>query len=251
MCPLVLAIVPKRPIVTNAVLPIGTFLVVCSVGVLGFVWLENISVIEAMFWLLDPTSIELHGVDDTVRAFAVVVFLGLILSALWIGETVIGTAFGGQIQEEIKRVYTERHIEDLTDHVIICGYGIFGRTIASTLSNAGMDVVVIERDDHHIEDIRSEDLIAIHGDARFEETLQDAGIQQAKMLVAAIDDSSANIEISIITDQITPDLRTIVRVGNDRYSTLARRSGADDVIIPEITSGQHVSQAISNSLLER
>lgn len=234
-----------RPILKQALLPITTFLGVCVVGVAGFVVLEDVSVIEATFWLMDPTSLEIHGVDDTTRAFALVVFGALILSGLWIGETVIGAAFGGQIQEELKRMQTERQIQELSGHVVVCGYGIFGRTITTTLSNSGRDVVVIEQDEQQFNAIDEEEALGIHGDAKQEEILVEAGLERADVVVAAIDDSNINIQIAILASQLSPDVRVIVRVGDQTFSTLARRAGADEVIIPEITSGQQVSQSIS------
>ena len=233
-----------RPLLKRALVPITTFVSLCVVGVAGFVYLEGVSVVRAAFWLLDPTSIELYGVGDDTRAFGVVVVVGLVLSALWIGESVLGAVFGGQIQEELKRMNTKRRIDDLSDHLIICGYGSFGRTVAKTLSNAGRDVVVIERDDQRFESIDVDGIPAVNGDARMEDALEKAGIERAEALVGAIDNSNANIEIAILASQLAPDLRVIVRVGNQRYSKLARRAGADDVIIPEIRSGQDVSQSI-------
>lgn len=234
-----------RPLLKKAILPISVFLSICAVGIAGFVYLEGVSIIEAAFWLLDPTSIELHGVDDGVRAFALLVSVGLILSALWIGESVLGSVFGGQIQEELERMKTKRHIDELSGHVIVCGYGSFGRTIAKTLSNSGRDVVVIERDEHRFDAIENDDVPAICGDARMENALEEAGIERAETVIGAIDNSNANIEIAILASQLSPDTRVIVRVGNHRYSKLARRAGADDVIIPEIRSGQDVSQSIA------
>jgi voltage-gated potassium channel len=233
-----------RPLLKKAIRPITALLSVCIVGITGYLYLEDISVIQATFWLLDPTSIELHGVDDGVRAFALLVSLGLILSTLWIGETVLGAVFGGRIQEELERMQTKRRIDELTGHTVICGYGSFGRTVANTLSNAGRDVVVIERNEDRFDAIEEDDIPAIEGDARLEGPLQEAGIERAETLVGAIDDSNANIEIAIVGSQLSPDVRVIVRVGNQRYSKLARRAGADDVIIPEIKSGQDVSQSI-------
>jgi voltage-gated potassium channel len=233
-----------RPLLKRAVLPITAFLTVCVVGIAGFVYLEGVSVIEATFWLLDPTSMELHGVGDDARAVSLLVIVSLILSTLWIGESVLGAVFGGQVQEELKRMQTKRHIDEVSDHVIICGYGSFGRTIANTLSNAGRDVVVIERDQHRFEALESDDILGVRGDGRMEGALAEAGVERADTLVGAIDDSNANIEIAILASQLSPDVRVIVRVGNQRYSKLARRAGADDVIIPEIRSGQDVSQSI-------
>ena len=233
-----------RPLLKRALVPIAAFLTVCLVGVAGFVYLEEVSVVRAAFWLLDPTSLEIYGVGDDTRAFAVVVVVGLVLSALWIGESVVGVIFGGQIQEELKRMNTKRRIDEFSGHLIICGYGSFGRTVAKTLSNAGRDVVVIERDDQRFESIDDDGIPAVNGDARMEEALEKAGIERADAVVGAIDNSNANIEIAILASQLAPDLRVIVRVGNQRYSKLARRAGADDVIIPEIRSGQDVSQSI-------
>jgi len=233
-----------RPILKRALPPIALFLSVCIVGIAGFVYLEGVSLVVAAFWLLDPTSMELYGVGDRTRAFSLVVTVSLIISTLWIGESVLGAVFGGQVQTELKRMQTKRHIDEMTDHMIVCGYGSFGRTIAKTLSNAGRDVVVVERDEHRIEAVREDDIPSVRGDARMEGPLQEAGIERAEALVGAIDDSNANIEIAILASQLAPDVRVIVRVGNQRYSKLARRAGADNVIIPEIRSGQDVSQSI-------
>lgn len=38
----------------------------------------------------------------------------------------------------------EQNIETLEDHIIICGYGTFGKTIAAQLRDADREVVVIE-----------------------------------------------------------------------------------------------------------
>ncbi|WP_336328075.1 potassium channel family protein [Halovenus sp. HT40] len=233
-----------RPLLKRALVPIGVFSTLCVVGIVGFVYLEGVSVIEAAYWLLDPTSMELHGVDNGTRAFSLVVVVGLILSALWIGESVLGAVFGGQIETELKRMQTKRQIDNLSGHLIVCGYGSFGRTIANTLTNAGRDVVVIERDENRFETIEDDDILAVQGDARMEGALEEAGVERAEAVVGAIDNSNANIEIAILASQLAPDVRVIVRVGNQRYSKLARRAGADDVIIPEIRSGQDVSQSI-------
>ena len=239
-----LANVLDRPLLRTAFRPIAAFVAVAAVGVAGFVALEGVSVVTATFWLLDPTSIELHGVGDAVRGFALLVFGGLILTGLWLGETVVGAAFGGQIQEELKRVTTERRIDELDDHVVVCGYGMFGRTVSNTLTNDGRDVVAIEQDDDRMARIAEADVLGVRGDARREETLRDAGVDRAGVVVAAIDDSNANIQIAIMASQLAPDVRVVVRVGDEMYSTLARRAGADEVIIPEIVSGQHVTQSL-------
>jgi len=241
--------VRERPVLGRALGPLAAFVGVIVVGVAGFAALGGVGLVEATFWLIDLTSVELHfqdhaGPERVTKAFAVVVRVALVLSTLWIAETVLTAAFGGQIQEELKRVQDRRSIESVEDHVIICGYGMFGRTVAQRLREAGQDVVVVERDDEEFADVERDDVLGVQGDARQEERLQRAGIEQASALVAAIDDSNANIQIGVSTSQIAPKAHLVVRVGDEIYESTARHIGADTVVIPEVVSGTDVVERL-------
>lgn len=249
MTPSVLGGVIDRPLLRHALVPLLAFGGVVVIGVAGFVFLGDVGVIEATFWLVDLTSIELHfaeaeGPETATKAYAVLVTVGLVVTGLWVGETVLGAAFGGQMQEELKYMQTQRAIDDAQNHVIICGYGMFGRTIADHLHENGTDVVVIELDEVEFEQALADDVLALHGDARREETLREAGITRAKTVVTAIDDSNANIQTAITAGQIAPTVRLVVRVGDAMYEPLARRAGADEVIIPEVVSGEKVTETL-------
>lgn len=235
----------KHPLLRRALGPILALVTVSAVGVAGYVVLADIGLVEAVFWLVDPTSVAIHfteheGAERATKAFGVVVQVGVILASLWIGETALSAAFSGQITEELRRMQTERAVDDLSGHIIICGYGIFGRTVASRLREAGHDVVAIELDPAEYDQIR-ENTFAIRGDARHEDVLQRANVGTARAVVAAIDDSNANIQIAIMASQLAPRVNVVVRVGDEMYETLARRAGADEVIIPEVTTGETVS----------
>lgn len=240
--------VVRRPLARRVVLPVAAFVGVVGVGVAGFLTMTDAGVVEAAFWLLDPGSIDHYyrthvGPARLVKAYAVVVTSGMILAGLWIGETVLSAAFGGQIREELDTMQTKRAIADADEHVVICGYGMFGQTVARRSDDSGQDVVVIERDEGRYRDATSE-VLAIQGDARREDTLRESGIEDAETVVAAIDDSNVNIQIAIAASQLAPDVRLVVRVGSEMYETLARRAGADEVVIPEVVSGEQVSMAL-------
>jgi Trk K+ transport system NAD-binding subunit len=167
-----------------------------------------------------------------------------VLAGVWIGETVLSTAFGGRMREELERVQTQRAIDDAEDHVVICGYGLFGRTIADRVTDEGRQVVAVENDAEVFERMEPNGVLPVEGDARNEDVLRNAAIDDADALVAAIDDSNANIQIAITASQIAPDVRLIVRVGDEDYTSVARRAGADEVVIPEVSSGEDVSDSL-------
>lgn len=235
---------PARALLRRVAVPVAAFGAVVVAGIAGFVVLGDVSPVEATFWLFDPAALSIHGASETVKAYAIAVYTGLILAGLWAGETAIEAAFGGQIRKEVRRVQTDRRIEDFDDHVIVCGYGIFGRTVARDLRANGVPVVAIERDPEEFQRARDDEVLGVEGDARLEPTLRQAGIERAQAVVAAIDDSNANIQIAIVASQLSPDLRVVVRVGDEMYEGLARRAGADEVVIPEVISGTQVSDGL-------
>jgi voltage-gated potassium channel len=232
----------------TALLPVGTLVATAAAGIVGFVALAGVSAVDAAFWLLDPTSIELHfenhaGPERLVKAYALAVFGGLLLAGIWTGETVLNAAFGGRVMEELEHMQRDRRIENLSDHVVVCGFGMFGRTVAERLSEAGEEVVVVERDEEELESLPAEAL-AVVGDARQEPVLAEAGVGEAKAVVAAIDDSATNVQTAIVGSQLGPSVRLVVRVGDEMYENLARRAGADEVVIPEVVSAEGVSDLL-------
>ncbi|WP_435068432.1 potassium channel family protein [Haloplanus sp. C73] len=238
-------IVANRWLLRRVARPVLALLGVVACGVGGFVYIGGVSLVEAAFWLLDPSSIALYyqtasGPVDRVKTFAIVVRVALVGALLWTGETALTAAFGGQIQEELKRVKNQRERASVEDHVIICGYGMFGQTVAERAREQGREVVVIERDPTQYERVLDDGFLGVEGDAKHEGVLQDAGVDRASSLVAAIDDSNANIQIALLATQLAPHLTVVVRVGDETYESVARHAGADEVIIPEVAGGEQV-----------
>lgn len=231
-----------------AALPLAAFGGVVVASVAGFVALTGIGVLNAVFWLLDPTSIELYfehheGPERATKAFAIGAFTALVLAGIWVGESALDAAFDGRLQEGLKTMQTERAIAELDDHVVICGHGMFGRTVAEQLRATGRDVVIIEHDETERDRI-DESALVVGGDARRESVLREAGVERADVVIAAIDDSNANIQIGVSTSQIAPKAHLVVRVGDEIYESTARRIGADTVVIPEVVSGTDIVERL-------
>lgn len=229
--------------------PVLAFVGLVAAGVIGFVTLGGVGVVNALFWLLDPTSIELHfqthdGPATLVKGYAIVVLTGLVVAGLWTGETALSAAFGGQIQTELSRMQIAQQIEELDDHVVVCGYGTFGQTVAEQVGDTDTQVVVIEQQTEQYERALDDGHLALEADASREDALTDAGVKRADTVIGAIDDTNANIQIAVLASQLAPTVRLIVRAGDRQDETVARRVGADEVIIPEVVSGKQVCERL-------
>ncbi|SEP95130.1 Trk system potassium transporter TrkA [Natrinema salaciae] len=96
-------------------------------------------------------------------------------------------------------------------YVIIVGAGEVGRSIAANLEN-GHDVVVIDRDADVVEELTySLDVLTIHGDGTDLETLREAGIEQAELVIACTDNDETNAVVCGAAKAST-DAFTIARV---------------------------------------
>jgi len=240
----------NRPLLRRTLLPLAALVGVVVVSISGYTMLADIGIIEAAYWLVSPTDvgfyfIENSGPERAAKAFAVLTRVGLVVVSLWLGQTVVSALFGGQITEELKRVQQERTITTLSDHAVICGYGMFGETIAERLDRADREVVVIEKDEQEVIRAERNDHLVVDGDARQEATLERANVADAETIVAAVDNSNVNIQVGILANQLAPNAKLIVRVGDRMYESMARRAGADVVVIPEVMSGDDVADELT------
>ena len=110
--------------------------------------------------------------------------------------------------------------------VIIVGAGEVGSNIAASLAESH-DVIVIDVDSETVEELTySSDILAIEGDGTSLETLEDAGLGEADMLIASTDDDETNI-LTCGTAKTVGDIFTIARVRDANFlATWTRSEGA-------------------------
>ena len=124
--------------------------------------------------------------------------------------------------------------ELLSDHLIIAGFGITGKSVARAAEIAGIPYSVIDLNPDTIRDLKiNKDGRAFYGDASQPETLLHAGIARARALVITISDREAIPRIVRLAKQMAPDISVVART---RYIGDAGKLldlGADEVIPEE------------------
>jgi trk system potassium uptake protein TrkA len=79
-------------------------------------------------------------------------------------------------------------------HIIVIGAGAVGSYLAERLSLEGQDVVVVEADGSRAEEVQSEvDCLVIHGNGASTSALEEAGIQDAGLLIAVTSSDAVNV----------------------------------------------------------
>lgn len=104
-------------------------------------------------------------------------------------------------------------------NIIIAGSGKVGTTLARRLSEEGYDLTLIDTDSKVLADVCDEyDVIGVRGNCASMQVLQQAGISDADLLIAATSQDEVNLLCCTTAHGINPDLHTIGRIRNPDYT---------------------------------
>jgi monovalent cation:proton antiporter-2 (CPA2) family protein len=124
----------------------------------------------------------------------------------------------------------EADVIDEKGVAIIAGLGRFGQIVHRMLKASGFSTVVIDVSSTQIDTLRTFGIKGYYGDASRPEMLHAAGIDEAKVLVVAIDDQDKAEEIVRHVHTEYPHVRIIARAFDRVHYYKLRDAGADDVI---------------------
>lgn len=186
---------------------------------------------EFAFVLMEAAMREGVLPDPTAQVLMASVALSLI-------ATPFLAELGSQLARRIRRraegdLGTLRsEAEELSDHVIIAGFGRVGQTIAKLLAGAKVPYVGLDLDPIRVARCRDEGLPAFYADASRMEVLAAAGAGRARAAVITIDQPGAVDRAVAALHQHFPELRLFVRGRDLRHRRALEERGAT-AVVPE------------------
>jgi len=107
--------------------------------------------------------------------------------------------------------------DDLTDHIVIVGYGRHGRRLVETCEEYGQPYVVIESDPAQIESLRTDCQAYVFGDVIEEKTVEKARLTDARLVISTVDTRPVNEHIVSFTDRVDVIVRTKDRMSATEF----------------------------------
>ena len=168
--------------------------------------------------------------------------IGLVIvgtgTALYTFGTVLESVLEGRLRDLYGRRRMERTIDRLSGHVIICGWGRVGRSLAQIVAGSGQSVVVVDRDAERLTTCAHPYVV---GDATDDDVLRRAGIERARALVPALDTDAANLFVTVSARALRPGLFIVARARGDGNDEKLLRAGADRVVNPQAIGGARMA----------
>ena len=128
----------------------------------------------------------------------------------------------------------------LGNHVIIVGYGLNGQNLARVLKEVGIPFCILEMNPDLVYEARGRGEAVSFGDGSRSEILEQARIQDARVLVIAISDPTATAQIVSLARRLRNDLTIIVRTRYVAELDSLYRLGANEVIPEEFETSVEI-----------
>lgn len=204
--------------------------------------LLGLSLLDALYQTVTTISTvgfrEYGETDAAWKITTLVVILVGVGAALYTLGVFLETLVEGRLTDRLERRRTTRRIAEMEGHVIVCGWGRVGRTIAAHLQGAGVEVVVVDNDPTRMALVGG---VAVEGDATDDEVLREAGIERAATLIAALSTDADNLYITLSARALRPDLFIVARARLEAAEPKLAQAGANRVVNPQKIGGARMA----------
>lgn len=196
-----------------------------TVSFLDVVYFTMISITTTGFGDIAPVS-------DRARLIEAVIVTPIRFAVIFI---FVGTAYNFIIKRSWEKWRMARIQEQLSDHIVVLGFGISGAQSVNELIERSTDpscIVVVERDAERLEEAEALGCNVLEGDATRDETLMAVRIAQARSVLISAGRDDTSILIVLTARHLAPGVPISVVVRAEDNELLARQAGADNVINP-------------------
>jgi voltage-gated potassium channel len=187
---------------------------------------------------------ETHALDDNGRIFTIIFLFGGVFLLFYSATEIIRAVVSGQLRSILGREQMKHALEDIRDHIIVCGMGRMGRLVCQEFERQKTPYVLIDRNESLISEWTGHFGIPLHGDVTEDDVLKHAGVERAKVLVAVVPSDADNLYITLSARVLNPKIFIVARAEHEAADAKLRRVGANQVVSPYLIGGHRIAQAV-------
>ena len=212
----------------------------------------------------DRRSAMITGLDmDHVGEFSVIVSIEALVLGLLIGpvfEAIILAAAVSMILSNLTHTYDEQIYqylvnrgwlgqpyhdvddwntvpEDISDHIVIVGYGRQGRRIVEFCEDCGIEYVVIENNPQVLDDLRADCAAYVFGDTIEAETVGVSNLEDARLVISTAESTPLTEYLLSFAERVD----IIVRTRELPMAAELIERGAAYVIVPDLLAADQLA----------
>jgi voltage-gated potassium channel len=217
-------------------------------GTVGYVVVEGWSWLDSLYMAVTTVSTvgfgEVHELSPRGRVFTMVLILGGVGAVFYLLSVLAEGVLEGHLRRLFMRSAMQKAIDKLEGHVIVCGYGRFGRVVVEEISRAKAPIVVVDQDPALEPELGASGLNFVIGSGSSDEVLQHAHVGSASAIVVATASEAESVFITLAARELNPSIRVYARGESEAGVRRLIRAGAHQVASPFQMGGLRVAAAI-------
>ena len=220
---------------------------VLAVGTVGFRILLDVGWVSSFYRAVVTTTLtglEFPPPTSAAKIFSIALLFFGVAVFLYVAGVIVDVMTRGVLSEALGERRRKRTIEEISDHVIICGYGRVGRSVAAEFKASGTPCVVVDVTPESVALAQSDGVPVVLGDGTEDNDLEAAGLMRARGLVASVDSDEKNLYITLSARSRRADLTIVARASNAAAARKIELAGADRVVQPYTHAGLHMANLV-------
>ncbi|WP_029463109.1 monovalent cation:proton antiporter family protein [Serpentinimonas barnesii] len=197
-------------------------------------------------------SIDSHTAQIALAAVLLSMMIGpfLIRYSLPLSEALLGRATPGAPNAPGSAPHPEPAAANAwNQHVILCGYGRIGQSVANFLERERIAHVALDLDPTLVREAHAAGEPVFYGDATDPAVLEAVGLARARLLIISYEDPAAALKVLQQVRAQHPDLPVMVRTRDETHVEALRQAGATEVV-PETLEAAMMMVAHALALLQ-
>ncbi len=218
------------------------------IGAIGYMLIEHWSVLDAFYMSVITISTvgfaEVKPLSPAGRLFTIGLIVTGVGSAIYLFSVIGELVVEGRLREFLGKSAMNRKIHGLQQHVIVCGYGRFGRAVVEELTRKAVPMVVIETDPAKQAELDAVGALHVLGSALEDTVLDDAGVSAARAIIVATGSDADNVYITLSAREKNPKILIYARGDSDAGLRRLKLAGADQVVAAYQWAGMRIAASI-------
>jgi voltage-gated potassium channel len=218
------------------------------VGAAGYRLIEHMTILDSFYMSVITISTvgfgEVKPLSPAGRLFTIGLIVTGVGSAVYLFTVIGELVVEGSLRDFLGKSAMNRKIHNLQDHVILCGFGRFGRAVVEELTRNTVPMVVIESDTTKQAELETAGALHVIGSALEDTVLQDAGISSARAIVVATGSDADNVYITLSAREKNPKILIYARGDSDAGLRRLALAGADQVVAAYQWAGMRIAASI-------
>lgn len=208
--------------------------------------------ITGLYWTLTVMSTlgfgDITFRSDLGRFFSIVVLLyGIVMLLIVAPFTFIRFFYAPWLEAQIRHRAPRKLSDDISDHVVICGYDLIAQGLTIRFAELGIPFVLIEPDPVVAAEFHVDDLTVVTGRRDVKETYEAVRIKNARLVIANLSDAE-NTNITLTIREVSSDVPIVAFAEDIDSVDVLELAGASHVVPLKQRLGQQLASRVTSGL---